>query len=276
MAKLSLISLPIGNIEDITYRAKSLLEKETFFLAEDTRKIIDLMKRLGIDISNKKFLAFHDHSDEKYIASLLRRLESNEDLFLVSDAGSPIISDPAYPLVRAVLEGGYEVDSITGVSAVTCALELAGLPPHPFTFSGFIAREDEKKSNYFEECAQTKGTYLFFESPQRILKTLDVMKRSVPNVQVSVCRELTKTYQSIYRFCASDFCRETTDIVEKGEFVVVFHVDSSSKGANNKKLNLLVNDYMAGKRSTKALAKIFSELTGQKTKEIYSQLSSES
>lgn len=276
MAKLSLISLPIGNLEDITYRAKTLLENEKFFLAEDTRKIIDLMKRLGIDISDKKFLAFHDHSDEKYIASLLRRLESGEDLFLVSDAGSPIISDPAYPLVKAVLAAGYDVDSITGVSAVTCALELAGLPPHPFTFSGFIAREDEKKSNYFEECSQAKGTYIFFESPQRICKTLAVMRRVIPTAQVSVCRELTKVYQSIYRFRAVDFDNDEINIIEKGEFVVVFHIDTASKATNGKKLASLVDEYMNGKRSTKALAKIFSELTGVKTKEIYSQLSSKS
>ncbi len=272
MANLFLITLPIGNLGDLTERAKSILQERPRFIAEDTRKLMDFLKRAGIDTSSKEIISFHDQSDERKIARLGDNLDRGEDLFLVSDAGSPIISDPAYPLVREALSRGHEIQSVPGVSAVTVALELSGLPPHPFYFHGFISREKEKKKNTFAEISALKGTHIFFESPQRIENTLEILSKELPDSGVAVCRELTKTFESVYRFKASEF--DKSQITYKGEFVFLVNVDKqSSAGQVTGKLTELVEQYLNGKRSTKMLAKIFAEITNENSKEIYSRLS---
>jgi 16S rRNA (cytidine1402-2'-O)-methyltransferase len=163
MGKLVLLTLPIGNIDDITKRVlNSLLEAKTL-IAEDTRTIKNQLNKLSIDSSNKKIISFHDQSGETKTKNLLEELE-HSDLYLVSEAGSPYISDPAYPLVKMALELGYEVDSYSGISAVTQSLELSGLPPIPFHFHGFPPRDSGKRKAYFQkEVASVYGTHIFFE-----------------------------------------------------------------------------------------------------------------
>ncbi|MCK5884674.1 MAG: 16S rRNA (cytidine(1402)-2'-O)-methyltransferase [Bacteriovoracaceae bacterium] len=274
MAKLFLITLPIGNLGDLTERARTVLNTQKRFIAEDTRKLLDFMKRAGIDASSIDITSFHDQSDQRKLEQLGNALDSGIDLYLVSDAGSPIISDPAYPLVRIALDRGHEIQSIPGVSAVTTALELAGLPPHPFYFHGFIAREKVKKASAFSEISALKGTHIFFESPQRIKSTMEVLSKSLPESSVAICRELTKTFESVYRFKACDFSSIAESITCKGEFVFLVHISKGSCGSQiSSKLTDLVEQYLNGKRSTKMLAKIFAEITNENSKEIYSRLS---
>lgn len=273
MAKLFLITLPIGNLGDLTDRARTVLQSQKCFIAEDTRKLLDFMKRAGIDASAVEITSFHDQSDQRKLEQLGDSLDSGKDLYLVSDAGSPIISDPAYPLVRVALDRGHEIQSIPGVSAVTTALELAGLPPHPFFFHGFIAREKEKKKSTFSEISTLKGTHIYFESPQRIKSTMEVLSKVLPDSSVAICRELTKTFESVHRFKASEFSNIADTITCKGEFVFLVNVSKGSSGTQiSSKLTELVEQYLNGKRSTKMLAKIFSEITDENSKEIYSRL----
>lgn len=272
MSSLFLISLPIGNLGDLTPRAKGLLETQTFFLAEDTRKFFDFMQRAGISREGKKASAFHDHTQGEDLNYWISRMNHGEDLYMVSDAGSPIVSDPAFPLVRAALDAGHQVRSVPGVSAVTVALELSGLPPHPFYFYGFLSREKEKRRNFLQSCLANKGTHIFFESPQRVEESLEDLASVAPNVQVAVARELTKTYEEVYRFMASDFPTLKTQLTYKGEFVILFHNKEGQSLSSPSKARDLVTEYLEGKAGPKLLAKIFAEITGESSKDIYQQL----
>ena len=142
MAKLTLVGLPIGNAQDITKRAYSILENQKSFLVEDTRNFKSLLSHYGLDLTQYRLESFHDHNKEN-ISKLMAKMDRGEDLFLCSDAGSPVLSDPAFPLVRAALDKGHEIETIPGVSSPIVALELSGLPPHPFKFWGILPRKDQ-------------------------------------------------------------------------------------------------------------------------------------
>lgn len=272
MSTVYLITLPIGNIDDLTPRARKLLESDGLFLAEDTRKFFDFLQRASITRSNRQVFAFHDHTQGENLDFWMQKLEHGENLYLVSDAGSPIISDPAFPLVRKAVELGHAIDTCPGVSAVTTALELSALPPHPFYFYGFLAREKEKRRSAFSDCQRLKGTHIFFESPQRIEDALADLAVVAPEVSVAVARELTKTYQEVYRFEAKEFPTIRSKITYKGEFVLLFHVAQVSEQLLSTKAKELVAEYLSGKGSPKLLAKIFAEVTGESNKDIYQRL----
>jgi len=268
LASLTLMTLPIGNYADITQRALAALKDGEYFLAEDTRVFKDVLRFYKISFKEKIIESFHDQSDDHKFIKIFHWLEQGKEVFLVSDAGSPLISDPAYPLIRKILEQGHSLRGLPGVNSVTSALELSGLPPHPHTFHGFLPREEEKKKLLLQ--GLSKGTHLFFESPQRVEKSLWQMSEWTPLYEISVCRELTKTYESVYRFKASEFLSIKEQMVFKGEFVIVVYCPLQ----NNLKytqLEKLTRDYMA-KSTPKKLAKIFSEILGTPSKEIYNLL----
>ena len=143
MAGLTLITVPIGNLEDITFRAKQKLVECTTIVAEDTRVLKELLSRLEVDYSEKRIWAFHDHSEDTSLQGMLKAMQEGE-LAYVSDAGSPVISDPALPLVKIALENDLAVDALPGVNAPIAALELSGLPATPFHFHGFLGRDKGK------------------------------------------------------------------------------------------------------------------------------------
>ncbi len=267
---LYLLGLPIGNTEDITERGRQLIKEQTFFLAEDTRVFKSLLRALEISLEGKTIRSFHDHSSEAQATAWADNIVKGDDWVLVSDAGSPVISDPAYPLVKAVLEGGGEIRSVTGVSSVLCALELSGLPPHPFLFHGFLPRTDSKKRELFKNLKS--GTSLFFESPHRMKRTLEILEVEYPDFNLAVCRELTKTYESVYRFKAGDFSENRLLIDFRGEFVLVIYKEKSEQDFDIP-VNL-IEKYLDGDQKPKALAKIFSKLTGWPIKDIYQKLKS--
>lgn len=269
MSSLKLVTLPIGNLGDITERALSVLKSERLFLAEDTRNLRKLFDLYEIEHKQKHIDSFHDHSKDK-IEHYITKLKSGVSYVLVSDAGSPIISDPAFPLVRACIEAGIHIDSFPGVSSVTTALELSGLPPQPFTFFGFMARDDSKKRDFFEGLKTRTGTFIMFESPHRLEKTLKVLAEILPDSDVAVCREITKKFESVYRFKASEW--ESAEVKSIGEIVLLVHTVSDEKQVSNKKLVTLANDYLLKKQSPKNLAKLLSEILGDSSKEIYEQL----
>lgn len=275
MGKLTLITLPIGNVADITARAKEALEKEQYFLAEDTRNLSKLLKHYGIDSKSKKIDSFHDHSFEK-IERIVGKLTKGQSLCLVSDAGSPMISDPAYPLVRAALESGVEVESLSGISAVTCALELSGLPPHPFQFHGFLPRDKNGKKELFKDLKGHHGTHIFFESPYRMQESLTLLAQALPDVDVAVARELTKAYQSVYRFNSSEL--EDQEINYKGEFVLLFHLrkDQVEQKKGTEKIEKLALDYLDKKTTPKNLCKLLGEILDRNPSEIYNTLNTRS
>ncbi len=270
IGKIILITLPIGNLGDLTERAREELEAARIVFAEDTRVFKSFLNDIGVKYSDKEINSFHDHTKEK-INIISRLLENGRTIHLVSDAGSPVISDPAYPLLEWAKQNSIEVNTIPGVSSVLVALELSLFPAHPFTFWGFLPRTNGEKNEVLKELSNRGGTHIYFESPHRILDTLDVLKNNYPDVDVCVARELTKKFQTVVHFKASEY--QDKLITPKGEFVIVVYkkFGQTEKFIDNE-LVQMVEDYLARTRGPKQLAKIFSKITGQTTSDIYNKL----
>lgn len=272
MSALILVTLPIGNLKDITLRALETLKKGEHFYAEDTRVFKKLLEALEIEYSSKFIDSFHDHSEGK-IKIIIEKIKSGIDVYLVSDAGSPMISDPAYPLLKKAKEEGIDVKTVPGVTSVITALELSGLPPHPFHFWGFVSRSKGERKEFFGELSGISGTHIFFESPHRIFETIESFFEVLPSGELIITRELTKTFESVYRITKSNLSEIQKIVMDKGEFVVLFHVENQNTPMNNSEVIELVKEYLEGKPGTKKLAKIFSKILNVDTKTIYDQLS---
>lgn len=273
LSSLTLVSLPIGNLKDITLRAIETLKAGECFYAEDTRVFKKLLDSLGIDYSSKFIDSFHEHSEGK-IKNITEKIQAGVTVYLVSDAGSPLISDPAYPLLKKMREEGIDIKTVPGVTSVVTALELSGLPPQPFHFWGFISRSKNERKDFFHDLGTIPGTHIFFESPHRIFETIDSFFQAVPDGELIVTRELTKLYESVYRITKNNSQEIENLIMDKGEFVALFHVENLKHAPmNNHEVMEMVKDYMERGGGPKKLAKIFSKILGVETKMIYDQLS---
>jgi 16S rRNA (cytidine1402-2'-O)-methyltransferase len=271
LSGIYLITLPIGNLDDITIRALNNLKELNVFYAEDTRVFKELLKNLGIDYSNKEIDSFHDHSQTK-IEKIISRIKNGEKIGLVSDAGSPLVSDPAYPLLREIVKNDLKIFNSPGVTSTICALELSGLPANPFHFWGFIGRSENDKSKFYKELVNISGTHIFFESPHRIYETIRIFFQILPNSELVIARELTKTYEQIQRIKLDDLKNIEELVINKGEFVLLFHVDSGSSSAISEELKSDIQDFIDQGGNTKKLAKIFGKILNQDTREIYGKL----
>ena len=270
MGKIILLTLPIGNLGDLTSRVENSLKTGKYFLAEDTRNLINLMRHLDINTKDRVLLSFHDHTQslpEEKIKDWL----SSDDVYFVSDAGSPIISDPAYPLIQLALRNQWELTSYPGVSSQVMSLELSGLPPHPFSFQGFFPREKGKQIEVLEKVQAQGNTHVFFESPHRIHPTLELISKHLPEADVAVCRELTKKFEQVYRFKAKDFDQHRADITLKGEFCFCLYTEGTTSNGNQQ-LIPLAQKVLESKGKKKDLSKLLSKILGQDTSVIYQEL----
>jgi len=273
--KLKLITTPIGNLKDISQRCRETLEKEMYFLAEDTREFFKLLDLLDISKEGKKVESFNDH-DQDRVVELVNQYFSQGNLSVVSDAGSPVLSDPAYPLVKQWLAHGGEVESIPGSSAVTVALEVSGLAPIPFSFHGFLPRKAGAITDYLASLP-VKTTHIFFESPHRVVATLDLLSSLFPETDICVVRELTKKFEQHLRFKGNEWNEIKDQLIQKGEFVILFRTDQTSEGgdlsfnSSLKGIEKLAQKYLE-RPSTKGLAKILSQITGDPLEEVYKKV----
>lgn len=272
LSELILVTLPIGNSKDITLRALETLKTEKIFFAEDTRVFKQALESQGISYHDKLIDSFHDQSVGK-IDIVLKKLNEGSNVCLVSDAGSPIVSDPAYPLIKKLIEEGHTVKTVPGVTSVITALELSGLPPHPFHFWGFIGRSKNERRDFYTELGAVYGTHLFFESPHRLFETVESFFEIFPEKQLVITKELTKTFETVYRITKKDLPNLSEIIIDKGEFVVLFHNDSSKgNSVEFQELQSMINDYLEQGGGPKKLAKIFAKALGTDTKKVYDQL----
>ncbi len=265
MGKLIILNTPIGNLGDVTERMLNAYKNGAFFIAEDTRNFKSLLNKLGISLQGKRIISYHDHSTAAELEHILALL-TESDGYLVSDAGSPIISDPAYPLVRAAYQRGIDVDAISGVSSIIMALELAALPTTPFTFLGFLPRDKAKARELLGKAILQGTTHVFFESPKRVQKRVEQLLDMSATIEVVVIRELSKQYQQVQFFTPGS----AVNITEKGEFVIVFKAIEENK--TTEEIHPAILDYVNGKQSKKELAKLLNKLGGGATKDIYSLL----
>ena len=212
---LYLIPTPIGNLEDITYRAVKVLEEVEVIFSEDTRVTLNLLNNFGI---KKKLISLHDHNEDILKEKVLEYLKNGKSVGLVTDRGTPIISDPGYKTVKYVSDNNYNVIAIPGATAFVPALISSGISSQPFLFYGFLNSKDSKRRDELEMLKDNEYTIIFYEAPHRILKTLNMMLEIFGNRDISVSREITKKFETIYRGKINDLI---ANIPEKGEFVIV-------------------------------------------------------
>jgi len=216
---LFVVATPIGNLDDITARALRVLREVTVIAAEDTRRTAHLLARYAIPTSTT---SFHEHNETKKSASLVARLARGDDIALVSDAGTPTISDPGQRLVRAALDAGCRVESIPGPSAVMTALAVSGFPSATFTFLGFPPTRSKARARWFENLRAAGRTVVFFEAPHRVKGTLDELRLFMGDRPITICRELTKSHEELV---IGPISRVLSALVEpKGEFTIVVDV----------------------------------------------------
>ena len=214
---LFVVATPIGNLEDITLRALRVLREVDVIAAEDTRRTARLLARHGISTPT---VSFHDHNTRTALPHLISRLEKGKSVALVTDAGTPGVSDPGVELVRACVEAQVPVDPIPGVSASLTAAVVSGFPLIPLTIWGFPPSRSKDRNEWLLARAKTESTMTFFEAPHRIAETIRAAADILVNRQIVVCRELTKVHQQILRGTASDLAEALKD-GGKGEFTVV-------------------------------------------------------
>jgi 16S rRNA (cytidine1402-2'-O)-methyltransferase len=213
---LFVVASPIGNLEDISARALRVLREVRLIAAEDTRRTGRLLARYAI---NTPTTSFHRHNESSKLATLLKRLQHGEDLALVSDAGTPTISDPGQQLVRAAIEAGVRVEPIPGPSAVLAALAASGIDTATFLFLGFPPIRSKDRKQWFEDLKGAGRPVVFFEAPHRIRSTLTYLQRVVGDCHVTIARELTKTHEEFVRGPISSALKQL--IAPLGEFTVV-------------------------------------------------------
>ena len=219
--QLFVVGTPIGNLEDITLRAISTLQNVNLILAEDTRNSKKLLNAHNID---SKMISYHDHSSEKEIKKIVDLLLEGKDLALISDAGTPTISDPGYGLIRECIKNDITIIPIPGVSSITAAMSVSGLPSDSFTFIGFLPQKKGrlKKINQLQAL---DNTIILFESPFRLEKTLNQLLEHLGNRAVVIGRELTKLYEEIIRGNLKDVIIHFSESKIKGEIVIMIGKD---------------------------------------------------
>jgi 16S rRNA (cytidine1402-2'-O)-methyltransferase len=215
---LFVVATPIGNLEDITLRALRVLREVTLIAAEDTRRTRNLLTRHGIATPTT---SLHEHNEARKSSMIVARLQRGESVALVSDAGTPVVSDPGAHLIRAAIDAGIRVEPIPGPSAVLAALTASGLPTEDFTFLGFPPTRSKARAAWFERASRSGGTVIFFEAPHRILSTLQDLSERFGDLVVTVGRELTKMHEELVRGPISEVARR---LEARGEFTVVVNI----------------------------------------------------
>jgi 16S rRNA (cytidine1402-2'-O)-methyltransferase len=208
---LFLVAVPIGNADDLSPRARDVLRSVTLVAAEDTRHFATLARHHGIETRS---VSYHDHNEEARSRELVERLRGGEDVALVSDAGTPLVSDPGYRLVRAAIDAGIAVTSLPGPSALTVALAASGLPPHPFRFVGFLPRQAAARRAALGAIAADDATLVAFEAPHRLADTLREAVAILGDRSACLARNLTKPHERWQRGSLSELVAE---LEEEGE-----------------------------------------------------------
>jgi len=268
-AGLFVVATPIGNLEDITHRAVNLLAAADLVAVEDTRRTRVLLSRYDI---RTRLLALHEHNEQARIPELLERIARGEMVALVSDAGTPLISDPGFRLVRAVAEAGLPVIPVPGPSALTAALSVAGLPTDRFVFEGFMPARQQARRKRLAELADEPRTLVFFESSHRIEACLaDLAAVFGADRRAAVCRELTKQFETVLRGSLDNLARRLAADANqrRGEFVLVVEGSGNEAGARpGVELARALLEFLPASQA----ARVAAQMTGAPRRELYSAL----
>lgn len=217
---LYIVATPIGNLKDLSERAKEILTQADVIAAEDTRVTKKLFSLLGLSL-NRPFVAYEDHLEQERLNDIIELIKEGNSVALVSDAGSPLISDPGYKLVRACRKEDVYVTTVPGACAVISALQLSGLPTNRFMFAGFIPNKDKARFDLFTELQNINTTLVLYETALRLEKSLKVINDIMPQREVAVVREISKLYEECLSGFAGELLKELKERTIKGEIVLI-------------------------------------------------------
>ena len=267
--RLQVVATPIGNMGDLSTRAREALESADLVAAEDTRHTQILLQAIGIA---RPMVSLHSYNESQRVPDLLARLEAGENIALVSDAGTPLLSDPGYELVNQASSAGFEVLAIPGPSAITTALAVAGLPTSRFCFEGFLPARDRERRTELARLANETRTLVFFEAPHRIADTLaDLVTEFGGERRAVVARELTKTHETIYRGTLEDLAAQARGDAnfQRGEITIVVHGAPPSTSTVDPQLLRRAVELLTKELPPSRAAAIAAQLTGATRNEAY-------
>jgi 16S rRNA (cytidine1402-2'-O)-methyltransferase len=268
--KLYVVATPIGNLADFSYRAIDTLKQVDVIAAEDTRHIIMLLQHYGI---SKPLISLHQHNEEHASKGLIERMQQGHSIALVSDAGTPLLSDPGLPLVKLCKQSGIDVVPIPGACALIAALSASGLPVSRFSFEGFLPRTSSARKTFFQGKLLETSTWVFYESSHRIQATLEDLAEVFPiEHPIAVAREMTKIHETILQDSLASILErvKNEENMRKGEFVVIVggvpdkHEDELVSEEQRRILELLMQEC-----SIKTAVALAVEITGQRKKVLY-------
>lgn len=263
---LYLIPTPIGNMEDITLRAINIMKQVEVIFAEDTRVTVMLLKHLNI---KKKLISSFNYNEQLNKDKLLEYLKNGYDVGLVSDRGTPIISDPGFELAKCAIENNYNVVGLPGPTALIPALITSGISPMPFLFYGFLNSKSTKRKQELEQLKNEKATLIFYEAPHRINETLDDMLNIFGDRNIAISREISKKFEEIYRGTLSTIICQLIDV--KGEFVIVIERNKQENNYNNLTITEHVNLYIKEGKDSKEAIKIVAKERNLKKQDVYNE-----
>jgi 16S rRNA (cytidine1402-2'-O)-methyltransferase len=267
------VATPIGNLGDLPPRALAVLGAVDAVLCEDTRVTGSLLARHGVSAT---MVPLHEHNEDAATPRLLARLARGERLALVSDAGTPLMSDPGYRLVRAAIAAGVDVSAVPGPNAAIMALTLSGLPPHPFLFHGFLppraaARSAELARIRAAERAGLSATLIFYEAPHRLAETLAGLAESLGPRPAAVTRELTKRFEEVRRGTLAELAAHYAAHAARGEIALVVGPPEDEAPAAEAELDTLLRESLAAGESLRDAAALVAAATGLPRKQVYAR-----
>ena len=267
---LNFVSTPIGNLNDISLRAIDVIKSSDYLYAEDTRNVKKLLDFINVKISCK---SFHEHNEQKVMLNILKQAKNSKVISIVSDAGTPSISDPGYKLITKCIKENIKYTLIPGPSSVISAMVMSGLPSNRFAFYGFVPRKIQDKKKFFEDLDEETKTSIIFESSKRIYDTLKNLADYLnSDRKVSICKEMTKIHENVIRGKASEIFKfvEENQINLKGEIVIV--IEGTSKKITAPKINSKIKKEFLTKLSASESAKLISAVTGENKRDVYKKL----
>jgi len=270
---LYLVGTPIGNLGDLSERARETLAAADVIAAEDTRRAGRLLEHLGIE--KKRFVSLFDANEEERTAHILRLLRDGRSIAVVSDGGMPLVSDPGFRLVRACVADGIEVTTVPGPSAAIAALVVSGLPTDRFAFEGFPPRKKGERARRLEELRHDPRTLVFFESPVRAAALLGAIRETFGDRRVALCRELTKLHEEVVRGSVSQVLDAIGDRPLKGEVAIVVEGEREPTRASLDEVVAVARELVGGGMKKRAAARTAAERHGLPTNDVYRALVSE-
>lgn len=266
---LYIVATPIGNLDDLSPRAVAVLKAVSLVAAEDTRHSGRLLQAMAVDT---RMMAVHDHNERDRVEQLLARLEQGSDVALISDAGTPLISDPGFVLVREARKRGIRVSPVPGPCAIVAALCAAGLPTDRFAFEGFLPSKKGARAAVLERLSEVAATLVLYESPHRILDAVaDIVAAMGPDREIVIARELTKTFETFYAGTAAHVLQTLQEDPHgsRGEFVVMIHgAEKSAADEGMEEVDRLLR-LLLTELPVKKAAKLVSEITGKAKNDLY-------